>query len=322
MTRQPIPDSPEISRRRRPPRERLPERTASAREFLHERAPGVLMFRQQPFELNWYPLARRDLGSKERPSWLEPPSMDDRVGGRIGSLGATPSTEEIPMNPQTAVDLCFTPATELRSLISRASGAPRPKRSRASSSSTTRPEAERGSRGAARRRATRGSRGGRSRRRARAAARRTVHDQGSRPDAGHADDARIEGARRPLLRLRVGAISRLREAGGIPIGKTTRRNSTPADDRERDLRANAQPLEPGAHARRLGAVARPPRRRRGRPPPPGERRRRLLPDSGSCCGVVGMKPSRGLVPWAPAAFEYWPGSPRTGRSHAPSAMPR
>jgi hypothetical protein len=40
------------------------------------------MFRQQPFELNWYPLARRDLGSKERPSWLEPPSMDDRVGGR------------------------------------------------------------------------------------------------------------------------------------------------------------------------------------------------------------------------------------------------
>jgi hypothetical protein len=65
-----------------PPRERLPERTATAREYLRERAPGVLMFRQQPFELNWYPLARRDLGSKERPSWLEPPSMDDRVGGR------------------------------------------------------------------------------------------------------------------------------------------------------------------------------------------------------------------------------------------------
>lgn len=25
----------------------------------------------------------------------------------------------------------------------------------------------------------------------------------------------------------------------------------------------------------------------------------------SCCGVVGMRPSRGLVPWAPVAYEYW-----------------
>lgn len=25
----------------------------------------------------------------------------------------------------------------------------------------------------------------------------------------------------------------------------------------------------------------------------------------SCCGVVGMRPSRGLVPWAPIAYEYW-----------------
>lgn len=25
----------------------------------------------------------------------------------------------------------------------------------------------------------------------------------------------------------------------------------------------------------------------------------------SCCGVVGMRPSRGLIPWAPIAYEYW-----------------
>lgn len=25
----------------------------------------------------------------------------------------------------------------------------------------------------------------------------------------------------------------------------------------------------------------------------------------ACCGVVGMRPSRGMVPWAPIAYEYW-----------------
>jgi amidase/aspartyl-tRNA(Asn)/glutamyl-tRNA(Gln) amidotransferase subunit A len=32
----------------------------------------------------------------------------------------------------------------------------------------------------------------------------------------------------------------------------------------------------------------------------------------SCCGVVGLKPSRGLIPWAPVAYEYWAGLATNG----------
>ncbi|MCW2499007.1 MAG: aam 1 [Frankiales bacterium] len=32
----------------------------------------------------------------------------------------------------------------------------------------------------------------------------------------------------------------------------------------------------------------------------------------SCCGVVGFKPSRGRIPWAPVAYEYWAGLATNG----------
>ena len=45
---------------------------------------------------------------------------------------------------------------------------------------------------------------------------------------------------------------------------------------------------------------------------PGLRRRRLDPDPAACCGVVGHKPTRGLVSGAPATYDAWAGLATNG----------
>jgi amidase len=108
-------------------------------------------------------------------------------------------------------------------------------------------------------------------------------------------------------------ISRLRVAGGILIGKTNTPEFGLRPTTENKLfGATKNPWNPayspggstggGAAALACGMV----------PIAQGNDGGGSCRIPASCCAVVGLKPTRGRVPWAPAAFEYWAGLATNG----------
>ena len=117
-------------------------------------------------------------------------------------------------------------------------------------------------------------------------------------------------------------VQRIREAGFVVLGKTNTPEFGSIGMTESELFGDCRnPWDIDAHARRL--ERRRGRRPRGRPLPgrARQRRRGSIRIPSSCCGLFGIKPSRGRV--SPAPFGSGSlGSARPGRSRAQCATRR
>ena len=209
-----------------------------------------------------------------------------------------------------AVDLAFAGA------VRQAAHDPRPRdlgaradRALPRADRAARPAAQRLPRRARRARAGRGRPGRRARQGGRhaAAARRPVRDQGRHGRGRRADRLRQRRPRRPGGGRRRGGAAPALGRGGDPRQDARARAHDHAVDGVADLRGDAQPMGPPAHA---GRLVRRLRHRDGRRACAGA----TIGSDGAgsiripaaCCGLFGLKPQNGRVPTAPAV-EPWHG---------------
>ena len=149
-----------------------------------------------------------------------------------------------------------------------------------------------------------------------------VLDQGPHVDEGNPHHVRLAELRelRPAGRRRIssgcGARAESCSARPPPRNSEAGRPQRAACARRREIHGTS------STRRRLERRRRGAGRGRARSARRGQRRRRLGAHPGLCCGVVGLKPSRGRVTLRPSRARSGAGSSPTDRSRARCATPR